>query len=299
MSQTDLIKNESITLAKESMVIYIADKFEQVCELKCKVSKFIIKFLFFTQKSKFVHSSPFPYLLPRTINHLSKFLIVTSDKKFTESIHKAFEKALNFAQIYEENRKVILRSFYRTKNLTIYETFKDANSENLSLILFPDKTKNLNGFPQYIVFTKYGNIYGKWIAFFETAAQKLNLTLNNIEIVVKNRTQKNFHPRVLSELKNLIEEDRMDFFITNLFRHVLLKTYSFFELCYLVPLPPKYSIYELVLILPLDYISWTCLGFTVAVSALAWRLFEGSGAHWNFLFGSYAVFLNQFVKIRV
>jgi hypothetical protein len=65
----------------------------------------------------------------------------------------------------------------------------------------------------------------------------------------------------------------------------------------MVPLPPPYSIYELILILPLDKSTWMWLGITLVASGLVWKLLEGA-THWNFLFGTFGFFVGKLIKVQ-
>jgi hypothetical protein len=237
------------------------------------------------------------------IHHLSKFLILTGNAQNDENIQESFKNILNFAQIYEENQRVILRSFYRTKNLTTFQIFESSQHENLSEILFPDKSKNLNKFPLYVafaedfssVFENLGQPLSKWMFFTRIVAEKLNATLQFVNIPVDLSNLVRFHQSYMGGFLKLIEIGEMDFLLNKPISIGYLESYNYLEFCFMVPLPPEYSIYELILFLPLDINCWMWLGITVAVSSLVWRIFEG---HWGFLFGAFAQFVGQFVEIK-
>jgi hypothetical protein len=227
---------------------------------------------------------------------------LSSNKINAEKIQNIFKNYLNFAQIYEESRKVILRSFYRTKNLTTFEVFENSQHENLSQILFPDKAKNLNGFQLLVAFDTMietilidEKVYNKWLNFIQTIAEKLNATLKLISVQLKGDSEKIFKRSQLYFLKKYTKLHNLDFYLDTFSVSLDLQSYTYIEHCFLVPLPPDYPIYQLILFKPLDKSCWMWLGITIAVSTLVWRIFEG---HWNFLFGSCAKFVGQFVEIK-
>ena len=125
--------SRNLILPKESLVIYVTDE-----------AKYLT-FHYYTHIKKYDSVGP--------VNLLSKILIVSSNSNQAEKIEKLFRRNLNIAQIYEENQKVILRSFFRTKNLTTFRTFVNSKYENLSQIFFPDKSKNLEKFPLKVIYT--------------------------------------------------------------------------------------------------------------------------------------------------
>lgn len=240
-----------------------------------------------------------------TVNHQSKFLIVSSTGIYSKNIQSTFKNVLNYAQIYEEQQKVIAKSFDKYQISTTLYKFESSQQENLSQILFPDKSKNLNKFPLRSIVgipeISSGAInihfFNKWPSFVDIIVEKLNATLiyeakkSSEENAVKaiNDTQK--------YAEKLYEQGLLDFLINNIGNQQTIQCYDDIEICLLVPLPPKYSIYELILILPLDKSCWMWLGITVVVSAIVWRIFEGTGAHWNFTFGIFAYFVGQSLKI--
>ncbi len=241
---------------------------------------------------------------------MSKFLIVSSKPDGAEKIEKAFSKILNFAQIYEEDQKVIFRSFFRTKKLTTFRTFNNSKHENLSQIFFPDKAKDLEGFPIKIILTnrdledmKRKEIYNPWRDYLSAIAQALNATLSVkitfIEYDPKTPSTTDYTRELYERCKQLSYEDKLDLqpqvFVSPM---RVLSKYFYEKNCWNVPLPPKYTIYEQVLFLPLDSSCWIFLGITTAMSAVLWRLLEGPGSQWNFLFGIYSLFVGQYAEVR-
>jgi hypothetical protein len=227
---------------------------------------------------------------------------VRSNKKNAENIENTFAKVLNFAQIYEENQKVILRSFYMTKGLTILKVFENSQHENISQILFPDKAKNLNGYPLFVAFDTTvesfilnAKLHNKWNYFVKIVAEKLNAKIEYILFKVGNASMEIFRLKQKNFIKTGIIQNTLDFYLDSFPISLDLQSYYYIEQCFLVPLPPEYSIYQLILTMPLDKSCWMWLGITIAVSTLVWRIFEG---HWGFLFGACAKFVGQFVKIK-
>lgn len=223
----------------------------------------------------------------------------------TKNIFPRSNKVWNFVQIYQEGHKVITRNFDKTKNLTILKTFEEAQVENLSELLFPDKAQNLNGLPIDVVFYNFndafmlnGKIYNKWTYFMEIVAQKLNGTLQYQEVIPDKESVEKYRNSLIQQLIEFSKNDKFDFFPNAFFDTSTLISYNYESFCFMVPLPPKYSIFELVLILPLDKSCWMWLGISVAISFILWSLFEGSGIQWNFLFGMYAFFFGQSATIK-
>lgn len=99
-------------------------------------------------------------------------------------------------------------------------------------------------------------------------------------------------------MTELMSKDELDFSLCHFFIKEDLQSYNNVEYCFAVPLPSKYSIYELIFILPLDNQCWMWWVITIFVSAVIWRIYEGSGAHWNFLFGTFALFVGKFSVIK-
>ena len=234
-------------------------------------------------------------------------MVVSSNKDHAEQIQNVMKKFLNFAHIHEENKEIILRSFYRTQQLTLFKAFKSSRQENLSQIIFPDKAKNLHGFPLYIAYSESSNtklvedkFVNKWLFYLNTVAEKLNATLKYREIKIDFRRDLNetITNSILS-IRILLKMNELDF-LTDIQAGYDLNCYNYVELCISAPLPPKVQNYEMILILPLDKSCWMWLGLTVTLSAVVWRILEGrvvGGAHSKFLFGSCALFLGHFSKV--
>lgn len=239
------------------------------------------------------------------MSHLSKFLIVSSNKNNVEDIQRFFRLTLNFAHIYQEKQKIVVRNYYRTKNLTTIDTFESSQQENLAAeILFPDKSRNLQKFPLYVLYDTLnthqgfflnGKLYNRYTYFVETLAEKMNATLVYEEMKFNRSEDTDGFQERWQYLNEIISQKYIDIALFHAFG-ISNGNIEYYATCFLVPLPPKYSIYELILILPLDASCWMMLGITVAVSALVWRIFEGPQAQWDFLFAVYAQFVGKFVK---
>jgi hypothetical protein len=196
---------------------------------------------------------------------------------------------------------VIAKIFHTHQNFTTVYEFQNFHHENLSELLFPDKTKTLNNSPIYVALgvpyiSKERKFFNKWEFFIEIVKEKLNASLAFNFIVSKEQAPMKvmFHMQEVSI--KLHEIGKLDFLLNNLYDdHETLQCYNSVELCFLAPLPPKYSIYELILVLPFDKLCWMYLGVTIAISAIAWRIIEN---HWNFIFGIFAFFVGQSAEIR-
>ncbi len=192
---------------------------------------------------------------------------MSSKSDGAEKIEKTFYKILNFAQIYAEDQKVIFRSFFRTKNLTTFRTFEHSKHENLSQIFFPDKAKNLEGFPLKVVFTDWDlqfirkfegfNVY-RGDSHIEILFEELNMTDKASSYVLKDIENWQSMGRALGKMYgDLISNDEMDIHAALARGYGMeLNCYQTERICFLAPLPETYSIYEQVLILPLDGACW-------------------------------------------
>ncbi len=216
-------------------------------------------------------------------------------------IGKHFKNLPNFAHIYEEDEKIHLRSIYERINLTTFTVFDEILPQNFNKILFPDKAKNLKSFPIYVVyfdFYKLGvNGSSKWKYFIDIVAVKLNATLTYIELKID--SQHKLFDEQETEIGKLLDNETLDFYLSTYFHsYGDLQSYNYVEMCYVYLLPEKYSIYELILFLPLDKSCWMFLGITTAFSAVLWRFLEGPESQWEFLFGIYSLFVGQFSNVR-
>lgn len=229
--------------------------------------------------------------------------MVSSDKTKIHESEEFFNELLNVAQIFEEKQKIIARNY--DWNLDTFRTFKNFKLENFSEIIFHQKAPNYNGDALHVVYMNSPDAHNpikgqtrpncKWIYFLDIVADKLNATLNFIEIP---RNQSSWEAREATRKKFIIKhirEEKLDFYLNfNMFKFSL-ESYDHLDWCFIAPLPPSFSIAEMVLILPLDPSCWMWLGITVAISALLWRISEH---HWNFLFGVFALFVGKWVKVK-
>lgn len=238
------------------------------------------------------------------LSQMAKFIFVSSTHEIAEKNPLFYEKTLlNHAHIFIHNREVIAGVFNWHKKFVTYYSF-DGHF-NVSKILFPDKTKNLEGSPLHVAFVNKlrsiwfnGKVYSKWTYFIEILAEKMNASLNFIEISNDQTSQKNYGSSTAGNLFKLYWKGNFDFFIESHRMHQLFQGYAFSEQCYVAPLPPKRSILELILFLPLDKSCWMWLGITFAISAFIWRCSEGPLSQWNFLFGMFALFVGKYSKVQ-
>lgn len=238
---------------------------------------------------------------------MSKILIVSKKKVKAQKIQEEFQTFLNLAAIYEENQKINVETFDWSKNASTQLTFAESQVENISQLLFPNKLKNLNGFPLYVAFVEsFDTIsvdynskgYNSWTFFIDIITEKLNTTSNFIQLKVDKSSSENFKKDVKNKIKNLIRDGRFDFYLNGFYGEGDLESYTHLDRCFLAPLPPKFSIYELILTLPLDKSCWLFLGITICISALVWRIFNDKNSHWDFLFVIFAFFVGQSLEIK-
>lgn len=233
-------------------------------------------------------------------------MVLSSNGNAFKTIQETFNNTLNYAHIFEENREVTLRVYHRSKESADIQIFESSQCGNLSESLFPDKSKNLHKLPLYVAgnrgmsfdtFFDDGVGYNKWMYFIKIVAKKMNATIEFTEIAYD---MKNFFVELerLSIINELIKDGRLDFYLNGKLFDGSIESYNYIDYCFLVPLPTKYSIYELILLMPLDTSCWMWLSITVVATALVWRLSDGKGSHWNYLFGVFAYFVGQSVEIR-
>lgn len=213
-----------------------------------------------------------------------------------ETLHNSFGRILNIAHIYESKKKVILTNLHPSRNLSFITTFDTYEITNLSEIVYPKKLKNLNGTQLNVISSLFYNViytkdkvHSKWSYYLDILAEKMNVNLNFIRLPLKTETEIS---------KELIRDHKLDFHINGFVTYGILSSYSNIKSCFVVPLPPKYSIYELVLILPLETSCWMWLGITVVICAFIWAIFEGFGMMGRFLFGMFSLFVGQYNEIK-
>ena len=201
---------------------------------------------------------------------------------------------------------MISQNFFRTKSLTAFHTFDNFQRENLSKIFFPDKAKNLDEFPLHVmlpgskgqnfIYNQQGEDAGSLALWVETIAGQMNASLIYVSCDAENLTSWLAISRKLSSEGRLdILVDAPDYLWEIMNERPNLYCYRVVEECLCAPLPPGYSIYEQVLILPLDGACWLWLAITTFISAILWRFLEGPGSQWKFLFCIYSLFVGKFV----
>lgn len=235
------------------------------------------------------------------MSHLAKFILIsTTEKTAMNNFLLRSKNLLNHAHIFEKNRKVFAGNYWWNKDLKSYDAFEGFTHKNISNIIFPNKLNNLEGFPLSIAGLEgefYDDkAYSKFTYFVEILTTKLNATLKYIKIPKPD--PKNYSKSIQKHFTRLCGDGKCDIIFLPQKLHQIFQAYNFVDQCFLAPMPPKRSIYELILTLPLDKSCWMWLGITVAVSALIWRIFEGPKSHWNFLFGIFALFVGQDSNIR-
>lgn len=218
-------------------------------------------------------------------------MVVSSDKtkiRKTDSV----KKILNLVQIYEENRKIVARSYDATNSQVILRKFGSPhrNYKNLSGILFSINKKDYNGKTLYVVYYDHLEVFNdipiyRWTFYIHTVVEKLNATLEYIPISGLTK-----YTQATIERSRLEEEWKLDFFLNSEPAKTDLESYYKEDWCYVAPNPKPYSITETILILPMDKECWKWLGITIALSTLIWRISEG---HWNFAFGAFSFFMGQ------
>lgn len=221
--------------------------------------------------------------------------------KETKETPSFFLDHLNSAQIFEKRGKIIARTYNVTTRSMTNQTFEKFQHENLSQVLFSDKVKNLNGRPIYtawmitdraLSYPGYGigELNCRWTYFAEIVAEKLNTNVQFIQIPRNNTSWEALMSTEDKWVKKLSKNKTLDLCFGCSGRVHELKSYYNLDICLWVPIPPPFSITELILILPMDSNCWKWLMITIAVSSLVWKISEG---HWSFPFGAFSYFMGQ------
>ncbi len=201
------------------------------------------------------------------INHLSKFLVVSTSLKNLENVMWPFiGKFPNSAAICEENQKITFRNVDMRTKIQTQGTFGKFEFQNLLEHIFPDKFSNLLGSPIYAAYNdnNFDNalIIKQKSFFMELVAEKLNGTLkyNKIKIKEVNESlhEKGFH--VFIPIIKAASERKLDFYLNGLRFYGGLQSYEYEEKCFWILVPPSYYIYEQILFMPLELSCWIWLG---------------------------------------
>lgn len=194
---------------------------------------------------------------------------------------------------------MVARTFDRTRNLTTTLKLRNSDRENLSQILYPDRTKDLNGLPLYAYWiasfqtSKCKNCIRpnyKWSFFLDVIAERMNATFKYFEMSVNVLSENAYLEQRRKSIRSLNIQLKLDFYLSDLNDKFDLTSYDYNNWCYQAPLPDNISITDQILFLPMDKSCWMWLGVTVFVSTLVWRISEG---HWSFPFGIFSYFTGQ------
>ena len=239
------------------------------------------------------------------MSHLSKFLIICSKFEYANKLPWNYEMLSNSAVIFEQDRKVNVMNFDKRKKL--FQTIILGNSSiEQNNYLFPDKVSDLMKSRIHVAYYPHrnirkwkGKVKNKMVYFTEMVAEKLNATLKYVETDYKGiGVDKEFNSRTIETIRKYRKNEKLDIFLNGYGHFGDFQTYEFEDWCWIVPLPPKVSIYEQILFLPLDKYCWIFLFSLTLVSSILWRFIEGPSMHWQFIFGIYAMFVGQYNKIK-
>lgn len=295
-SKSDEFLDYLTNFSRSRLIIFIADRVKKVktsryLKINIEISDFIK-----------IHFQNFQ--IPLT-NHMSKIIFVANNKKILKVI-KEYRKVLNLIVVYLKNDEINVKIPNFILNETFHLILENKIQENISNFLFSDKLTNLHKYPLNIVWTTVFDalqsdrkkLIDNNLFFVQILAEKMNATLNFIEIIKNQKPGENFF---LAEEAELKEVDEFDLYLRTQPRYGDIKLYHHEEYCFIVLLPPKYSIVEMILILPFDKSVWMWLGVVAGLSTIIWRfygIFEGSSSHWKFLFGIFAFFVGQSTEIK-
>lgn len=230
------------------------------------------------------------------MHHLSKHLVVSTGKVKGKKL--IINELLNIAQIYEKNEEVIARIFDILERSAIFTSFENAQYENLSEILFPEKKIDFDGYLLYVAFGDgtFAGVYDWnekpnciWTYYLDIVAEKFNADLEFTEIP-RNETFEPYRETRERHMLKLIDKRNLDFHLNYYSDKSDLQSYHYEYLCFYAPVPNPFPIIELIFFLPLDKDCWMWLLITIAVSTFLWRFSEG---HWNFPFGAFSYLMGQ------
>lgn len=212
-----------------------------------------------------------------------------------------YNKTLNYAYILQKDQTIHIWNFWWTKNSLTLKIFKNANFQNISQIIFPDKLRNLQKYPinifyheGYVVHLYNGKLYSEWNFYFNIVAAKLNSSINLIKLYPNHGSSEELEMEMTKHHESRI----YDVLLIPIAEPQLFQEYDFQQRCFLAPVPPERSMYEVILFLPLDISCWMWLALTFAISALIWRIFEGPNSQWKILFGLFALFVGQYSEVK-
>ncbi|CAG9810175.1 unnamed protein product [Chironomus riparius] len=210
-----------------------------------------------------------------SVNHMSKFLIVTSDaaKLNPQNIQKFLNSngIQNFAIIAEEGGSVAVQR-PETFNGEV-KVVKELQKPHISSQIYPDKLKNLQGykykvaidFRSYPITSRHNRIVQRISHLFRTIAKLQNATFKIT--------------RVKDE--GTLKEQKFDFTLNSMYSlepqatsSVLYNKNSF---CILLPKVNKH-IAQLIAPLSTDYYVVMCLIVTYVCIFVIWKLYKSRGA---------------------
>lgn len=249
------------------------------------------------------------------ISHLSKFLIISSNKKESrlKSINILQNSGIfNFLLIYGQNHKfklTIPNKFKGHKNIEI-------NIKNISNIsLFPDNLKDINGHIIHVTIIRQmiiaeilnnGKLLNRFNFYLDILRQKMNATIKLHEIAKGWKNIPDLINKFNIEFIDTVRKNEMDLHLDDLITNDNISkivTYDTTELCFLAHPPPPIPIYEQILIRPFDNKVWLVLLFSVFLVTLIWRFYGkidrrvDSTSH--FLLAVFGFFVGQSSKFKV
>lgn len=218
------------------------------------------------------------------------------------------KRFLNLVAAYLKDKKINVKLTDWSNNVQSSLSFNEPSIENLSSKLFPNKLKNLQGLPMDVKLSHepdhdeyywIGVLINKLTYFVDIIVEKLNVTVSYSQAPQELETAGYCNVDIYA-LHQLGLTGKFDIFLsTKLFGDLI--TYNAREYCYIVTLPKRTTIYEKILILPLDGSCWFWLAIVMLVSTLIWKLYgllEGKKYHWTFMFGMFSFFVGQSVEIK-
>jgi hypothetical protein len=171
-----------------------------------------------------------------------------------------------------------------------YKRFIITNPKN-SLLLFPDKLKNLEGFEYQVASLNnasemYSSSY--MIHFFHALKSLQNsnfklFDLKNLTIMIDYWSRRKMHLMI-------------SFANVKYSPDPTLMTYEEKSYCALIPIPQKASFIFIFITKPFDRSTWTLITLSVVCTVAVWRMFRGRGAvdsHWKVAAGMFMIFIGQ------
>lgn len=245
-----------------------------------------------------------------TLTHDLKSISITNSKKSAEKIIKAFNdhRVAAYCVIYKENEEfnveIMDKNIKRSCKYKINSNHTNYSQKFCSKSQIQNLSLNIAFSVDDATFlTPDGKVLSKYSHYIDIIAQKMNASINYVEVAKNAKTLKEIWEATGREIKEMLKI--LDLFLESSYggdHRGYIYTHHLLAYCYIAPLPPKIAIYDQILFRPMDKVVWIYCGVSIVLSALIWRIFKNFGANdslWHFIFGVFAFFVGQSVKFKM